>query len=494
MKISSRTLIFLIIYVFLIKCVQAEDANDVEINQDSAATIELTKLDVNDTTLELAWKIVNNTDHDVWICDVSSFYDVYLDPDAKTLILRRRFNLPCKYVTKGFIGRYVRLRSGQEKIESIFLDLPIKRSFVFQSLSANAELATRLALEIGFYDEDLPGSIFEIVDLAEELNCDIEPNSPIWDYTDTDICRRFFAGVFVARFFYLESFVYFRDSVTSGGDEILIPYMWQNLNGEQVLRAEIDCVSIPIKSINLPLENQDVNEPADSQDVEESAVSMELTHFEITDANLELAWKIKNNTDHDVWVCDSVKVDRPKYEVFLNADLRTLQIRRRLDVPPPSHTWRYGPPTGRYVRLLPGEDMTESLVRDLPVESTILYASRSAEVTTNAACIALEIGYYDEDLPALVRSIIQEAEKFSGTFNAHFTIMNDYFRGLVVKGTLGSLEDFDSFNKDPYNDGKVWIRYSSQALTGEKVLKINIDGVSIPYEGGVQSASQAGNE
>jgi hypothetical protein len=231
----------------------------------------------------------------------------------------------------------------------------------------------------------------------------------------------------------------------------------------------------------------------DIDNIKEAAVTIVLTKFDVNDINLELAWKIKNDTDHDVWVCDTVRTPRPKFDVFLSADLKTLQIRRSLDVQT-SRIWRYGPPTGRYVRLLPGEDLTESLVLNLPVESSFVYATKSTEVTKYASCIALEIGYYDEDLPALVRSIIQEAEKFSSTFNANFTIKIDYFRGLVVKTIFGSLEDFDSLNKDPYNDGNVLIPYSEQALTGEKVLQIYIDGVSIPYQGGVQLVSQAGNK
>ena len=142
MKSSARLLIFLIICTLSPQAIKAEDANNSNAGQDSAVAIELTKFDVNDTTLELAWKIVNNTDHDVWICssltpESTFFYDVYLDTDTKTLILRRQFNLLLeegKYISKPFINRYARLCSGQEKNESISLVLPIVQCAAFNNL------------------------------------------------------------------------------------------------------------------------------------------------------------------------------------------------------------------------------------------------------------------------------------------------------------------------------------------------------------------------
>jgi hypothetical protein len=53
-----------------------------------------------------------------------------------------------------------------------------------------------------------------------------------------------------------DSVSYFRDSVTSGGDEIIAPYFRQALHGELVLRLEVDNVSIPYKSDYPPLASQ----------------------------------------------------------------------------------------------------------------------------------------------------------------------------------------------------------------------------------------------
>jgi hypothetical protein len=504
MKMSARLFTILIICTLLTQSVQAEEAYNSGIEQESAVSIELTKLDVNDTKLELSWKIINNTDHDIWTCDSIYWtipkFEVFLDKDATTLIIRRQFNLPKEENVNWELpkrGLFVRLRPGQEKAESLSLNVPVEPNPVFDTLHANSEFASRLALEIGFFDEDLPNMILRIVELAEKLNCDISRTSPFYD--DKEVGDRFFKGVIIARAFYSESSDYFRDSVMSGGDEITIPHRgdWGPvLDGEKVLRIEVDNVSIPYKSNYPPLTSQEDNELDDSLYVEEeqSAVSMELTHFEITDANLELGWKIRNNTDHDVWICDSIDEDaKYGYEVFLTADSQTLLIRRRLDVPSSAIFGQR--PYGRYIRIRRGETRQESLVLNLPVQTGILYPSHGSTYVTECARCMVEIGFYDEDLPAMVRNILQVAEKLGTTnFPSNFAIIKDYFRGLGVREWFGPLEVFDALNPDFYVEGKVLITYSYQALTGEKVLRILIDGVSIPYDGYVQFTNQEVNE
>jgi hypothetical protein len=95
---SARLFVILMICPLLTQFLQAEDANDLDAGQESDVSIELTKFDVNDTKLEMAWKIKNNTDHDIWACEsifgTSPKFEVFLDKDATTLLIRRRFNLP----------------------------------------------------------------------------------------------------------------------------------------------------------------------------------------------------------------------------------------------------------------------------------------------------------------------------------------------------------------------------------------------------------------
>ncbi|MBN1362386.1 MAG: hypothetical protein JW993_17455 [Sedimentisphaerales bacterium] len=226
--------------------------------------IALTKFDVTDTSLELSWRIRNDTDHDVWICDrlvagLPSEVESIAGEDGKTLLLRRRFDLPQQEITWEHARQayYVRLRPDREKVESCSLPVPVPQYPVFGPLYAHGAYADRLTLEIGYYDEDLPGLILKMVDLAEQLGCDTSLQSPLYGSADpTGFLQRFFAGLMIARGFHLDSWAYFRNSVMSGGDEVILPYMWQALNGERVLRVTIDPVTIPYKGGAWPVSTE----------------------------------------------------------------------------------------------------------------------------------------------------------------------------------------------------------------------------------------------
>jgi len=491
MNISAKLYLVIIICTLFTPCAKAEDVNNLDVEQNSDVSIAITKFDVNDTNLELSWKITNNTDHDIWICDslssISSgtLYEQFLDKDAKTLLLRRRFDLPIEEGIRWEFpfhrARYGRLCSGQEKDESVSIALPVQPYTLFEGLHANAEYASRLVLQIGFYDEDLPGLILQIVDAAEKLNCSFEVS--IRDFKE--ICKRFFGGWSIARIFNDLNFTYFRDSVTSGGDEIIFPYMGQVLNCEQVLQIEIDDVSIPYKSNYPPLANQDVNEPNDLQD---SDVSIALTHFEVTDANLELGWKITNNTDHDVWICDTINADNPSYkqfEVYMPEDEQTLMIRRRLDVPT-VFVWAVHP-RGRYVLLRSGQEINESLSLDVPVQHKYGFAYEQATFD-HARRLVLEIGFYNEDLPGLIRSIIEVVEKLNCASlepQEYMTpLFMHYFKGIWIVHMFfgGGLSNFEEWLSQQGNE-EIRIPYTWQNLGSEEVLRIEVDGVHIPYEG-----------
>ena len=241
-----------IICIFSAITSNAKGSSDPNVEDNNDVKIVLTHFEITDANLDLSWKIKNDTDHDVWICDSllpGGGPEWFLDTDNETLLIRRKFNLLMKAfeVSRAFKGRYVRLRPEQEKEESFSLIVPIQPYSVFGHSQGNAEFAKRLALEIGFYDKDLPGLILEIVDLAEKLGCDIGLNSAIFDPNDMEVHSLFFGGIIIARAFYLNSFTYFRDSIISGSDEVMIPYLGgkQVLHGEQILRIEVDSVSIP---------------------------------------------------------------------------------------------------------------------------------------------------------------------------------------------------------------------------------------------------------
>jgi len=260
MKKSRSLLILSSLCVLLVAQHRQAKSRDV-MTADGDATVKLvlTKLDVKGQTLEVGLKIINNTNHDVWVCNgydhVSriSYFDRFMAEDDKTLVLRRRYNLSSEGVIVERFPvpfRYLRLRPGQEKVEWQSFALPIRPSNpVFQTSSGglNVESAQRLAIEIGFYDEDLRELILGVVDVAESLGWDDSAARDV-ETRSVNAMRsyyRFFGGFKIARLFKTGNMTYFRDSVTSDGDEILLPPLQQSLNGEQVLRIEVDNLTIP---------------------------------------------------------------------------------------------------------------------------------------------------------------------------------------------------------------------------------------------------------
>ena len=216
------------------------------------------------------------------------------------------------------------------------------------------------------------------------------------------------------------------------------------------------------------------------------AVTMEITELDVNDSTLTLSYNIINGTGRDAWVCSSID-SSVSFEVFLTSDKQTLLIRKRLDVPT-SAIWRpSGPGTGTYVRIAPDASLADSVRIAVPVNSVFVYAwPDTTEVAQTVTSLALEIGYYSADLPAVIRSVLAVAEK-SGLTVADVPggLLDTYFRGLRVRSTLGG---FDLVNKDPYGQGRVLVAYSQQALTDEKVLRVDVNDVSIPYGGYSQKA------
>ena len=262
--------------------VQAEDSDD-SIEQD--LTIALTKFDVNDTTLEINWNITNNTDHDVWICDGigiryadPSYYDfeIFLAEDLRTLVISWRLAKPFRVIffqKPDYFGRYVRLRAGQVRTESLSLTLPIGRYILIVNELRYTPYPTRLTLDIGYYDEDLPALILQIVDVARRLNCE---SIDFEDYgVDYWIFGRYFGGLLIEDTF--NKWEEFRESIMSGADEIILPYMI-HLNGfgehildEQVLRLVVDGVRIPMKLGPYPPTNRESKKTIDEKKLQGSS-------------------------------------------------------------------------------------------------------------------------------------------------------------------------------------------------------------------------------
>ena len=216
----------------------------------NAPTISVTKLDINDKSLELRYEIRNDTNCDIWISEGVGKYDisaeVFMEEDDQTLLLRSRLDIPTEpgIETLSFDGRYVRLPPGQSLSESISLPIPVQPYYGFRALSEEPGIinATRLALEIGYYVGDLPEIIRNR--LAKEKIS--EQKGPSAYTYDPNKLNNYFAGKGMLVFNKMN------EGLRSSGDEVLIPYTDQLLKGERSLRITIDNVRIPYEEKGYP--------------------------------------------------------------------------------------------------------------------------------------------------------------------------------------------------------------------------------------------------
>lgn len=234
---------------------------------------------------------------------------------------------------------------------------------------------------------------------------------------------------------------------------------------------------ITVLSLSLSLAPRTQAQP----DAESSAVkkvgipTIALNELKVSDDTLKLRYEIRNDSDHDIWVCENVEVDGEwDFEAYLAEDNQTLAIRRRLDVWANLESYRQR--VGMYVRLRAGEERTESLSLTAPVHPRNVYeAGRPAKGLEYATRLAIEIGYYAGDLPGMIRGILEKAEKTSDTSLDKNLAM--------IKRWLGDIQYFfNELNEDLNLTEKILIPYNLQALKGERILRITVDGMLIPYE------------
>ena len=200
-----------------------------------------------------------------------------------------------------------------------------------------------------------------------------------------------------------------------------------------------------------------------------------VTKLDINDKTLKLSYEIRNDSEHDIWVCENVEVDGEwDFEAYLADDNQTLAIRRRLDVWANLESYRQR--VGMYVRLRAGEVRAGSLSLTVPVHPRNVYeAGRPAKGLEYATRLAIEIGYYTGDLPGMIRGIIEKAENTSDTSLDKNMVM--------IKRCLGDIQYFfNEINKDLNLTENILIPYNWQSLKGEHILRITVDGMLIPYE------------
>ena len=187
--------------------------------------------------------------------------------------------------------------------------------------------------------------------------------------------------------------------------------------------------------------------------------------------NIKVSYEIRNNSDQDVWICESIS-HAYDFEVFLDKDGQTLVIRKRMDVPT-SFRWR-APPIGKYVRLEPKKKLTESLLVDVPVNPpmyTYYSSGMQFQGVAHAKRLSIEIGYYEGNLPQIYLDMLQ----------GHENPTDD--RSKIQNMHLGAAAGFNRMNEPlRRRDDEVRIQYTYQKFKGEKVLATTISNLNIPYK------------
>jgi len=208
--------------------------------QNPGVKIALTKLEVTDKTLEIRYEIGNDSADDIWLCDDvdarRSGIEVYIDEDAGTLKIRRRLDVPLKYINRNqAIGRYARLPAHERRSESLLFHLPVRWHPVFTvgTFYPDGLVAKRLSLEIGFYKGNLPMMVLDTIKGVSET---VPISYPTYPQSIAD----WFGGV---RFFIRSN-----EPLRDRDERVRMPWSDQNFKGEQSLQIARDDVRIPCRT------------------------------------------------------------------------------------------------------------------------------------------------------------------------------------------------------------------------------------------------------
>lgn len=219
----------------------------------------------------------------------------------------------------------------------------------------------------------------------------------------------------------------------------------------------------------------------DSSDKKKAIIpTIAITKLDVTDTTLELSWEIRNDSPQDAWILAGLSKSSISISSFMADDDQTLLIRRRLDVPARPKRASFPTCNGRYVRLPAGQILTESVSLATPVypEYGLGVGGRKAHGLEYATSLAIEIGYYSGDLPGMVRRIIVEDEE-----NPRIIPSVDPYYTKSVSEWFGGLLGFNKLNELVRSrDDEILIPFTSQAFTGEQVLRVEADDLHIPYE------------
>ncbi len=230
------TILIMALSVCIIPETRAQSESVADKNKASVPTISVTKLDIGVKTLKLLYEIRNESKQHIWILTGLGTFSVnasvFMEKDGRTLLIRRRLDMPFSGGGNIFYGRYILLHAGQTRTESVTLTIPVysEHGFAGRRNAEGLEYATRLSIEIGYYTEDLPGMIRGILEKADKIGNKINTR-------DEEVIKYYFKGS-----------LYFNkisEILRQRDEEVLLPYTYQWFKGEKVLRTIVENVRIP---------------------------------------------------------------------------------------------------------------------------------------------------------------------------------------------------------------------------------------------------------
>jgi hypothetical protein len=215
-------------------------------------------------------------------------------------------------------------------------------------------------------------------------------------------------------------------------------------------------------------------------------VTITLLQLRRTEDTIEIRYRIENDSPSDVWLCDDIEVPYLALERYVDQDLETLKVCRRLAVPIAGTIEQ--PIVGRYGRLPPLQRRTESLLFQLPVHwwSGFRLGAVGPSSTHDLVMkrLVLEIGFYNGNLAETALNLTKDLpEAIRGGYPQN---AGEWLGGL--KGLL--------WENEPLSDRgeRVAIPYTHQTFQGEQVARLVVDDLSIPWRGARSPDTQTGGQ
>jgi hypothetical protein len=249
-------------------------------------------------------------------------------------------------------------------------------------------------------------------------------------------------------------------SATYGQNVVLLPVSRAKGQGMHNIAMMVSAFSLwAIQSVRV--DSQPPTGAGQAVSENHSSVTVTLAGVDVNDRSFQLRYHVRNDSRHDVWLCDSMSTDESDIEVCWSQERRAFIIRKRVDTP-----WAVArnAPLARYVRLRTGTSLTEAAVVPIPVRPQPVVSTEVTPINgTSITRIILQIGYYEGDLPTMICEAMQSRNNENESQLLYFIESNERWR------TTNDEVFFDITPKEPI-------------VRGERVLELMAEVTQpLPY-------------